>query len=117
MDLSIWAEPFSPLICPIVAATLFGFKCGCILMIVSGAVAISAVVPTYTVTPTVSVEFSPCSILGLCGAVVVVVVGVAIIRGVTGPIFTIVMTVELQLIHDPIEFGFHLAVVLINLDF
>ena len=83
-------------------------------MIVSGAVAFSAVVPAYTVTPTVSVQFSPCSIL--CVAVAVVVVGVAIIRGVTGPIFTIVMTVELQLIHDPIEFGFHLAVILINLD-
>ena len=58
-------------------------------MIVSGAVAIGAVVPTYTVTPTVSVEFSPCSILGLPGAVV----GVAITRGVTCLIFTIVPTV------------------------
>ena len=80
-------------------------------MIVSRAVAFRTVMSANSMAPAVSVQLSPCAIV----AVAFVGVGVAI-GGVTGPIFTIVMTVELQLIHDPIEFGFHLAVILIDFD-
>ena len=83
-------------------------------MTVRGAVAFSTVVTTYTVTPTVSVQFSPCAILGL--AVAVVGVGV-VIGAVTCLVFTGVPAVDLKLVHDPIEFGFHFDVVFINLDF
>ena len=82
-------------------------------MIIVGAVAVSTVVSANTVTPTVSVQFSPCSILGL--AVAVVGVGV-VIGAVTGLIFAIISAVELKLVHDPIKFRFQFAVVFINLD-
>ena len=85
-------------------------------MIICWAVAFRTVVSAYTVTPAVSIQLSPCSILVGAG-IAVVVIGVAIICGVTGPIFTIVPAVELKLIHDPVKFRFHLAVVLVNLDF
>ena len=79
-------------------------------MIILGAVAFRTVVSANSMAPAVSVQLSPCAILAFIG------IGVSS-GGVTSLIFTVVSAVELQLIHDPIEFGFHLAVDLINLDF
>ena len=79
-------------------------------MIVVGAVAFSTVVSANAMTPAVSVQFSPRSIVAVVGA------GFVLGR-VTGLVFTVVPAVELKLVHDSIKFGLHLAVVLINLDF
>ena len=98
--------------CPIIAASLLRFKCGCVLVVISWSFAFSTIVATYAMTPTVTIQLSPCSFV----AIAVVVLGVAIIGGVTDLIFAIIPAVELQLIHDPIEFCFHLAVILINFD-
>ena len=77
-------------------------------MIIVGGVAFSTVVSANTMAPAVSIEFSPGSIVADVGAGFVLVAGL---------IFTIIPAVELKLVHDTIEFRFHLAIVLINFDF
>ena len=78
-------------------------------MIILGAVAFRTVVSANSMAPAVSVQLSPCAILAFIG------IGVPS-GGVTSLIFTVVPSVELQLIHDPIEFCFHLAVDFVILD-
>ena len=79
-------------------------------MIIVGAVAFSTVVSANTMAPAVSIEFSPRSIVADVGAGFV-------LGCVAGLIFTIIPAVELKLVHNTIEFRFHLAIVLINFDF